>query len=110
MTVRDDIARLVDEAAKAAQAAGDIPPVGLPEPAVERPARPEHGDYASNLPMRLARTARLAPLAIAEAIARHVPAGGAIGEVEVAPPGFVNIRLNDRWLVAAGRGDPRRRR
>ena len=98
MTVREEIARLVDEAAKAAQAAGEIPPVGLPEPAVERPARPEHGDYASNLPMRLARTARLAPLALAEAIARRLPQSAAIGEVQVAPPGFVNIRLDDRWI------------
>jgi arginyl-tRNA synthetase len=100
MTVRNDIARLVDEAAKAAQAAGEIPSVGLPEPAVERPARPEHGDYASNLPMRLARTARLAPMALAEAIAKRLPAADAVGEVQVAPPGFINIRLDDRWLAS----------
>ncbi|HEY7268595.1 MAG TPA: arginine--tRNA ligase [Dehalococcoidia bacterium] len=100
MTVRDDIALLVDEAAKAAQAAGELPPVGLPEPAIERPARPEHGDYASSLPMRLARTARQAPMAIAEAISRHIRAGGAIGEVTVAAPGFVNFRLNDSWIAS----------
>jgi arginyl-tRNA synthetase len=100
MTVRNDIAQLVDEAAKAAQAAGDIPSVSLPEPAVERPARPEHGDYASNLPMRLARTARLAPMALAEAIAKRLPAAEAVGEVQVAPPGFINIRLDDGWLAS----------
>ncbi len=100
MGVRDDIARLVHEAAKAAQAAGELPDIALPEPIIERPARPEHGDYASSLPMRLARTARQAPLAIAEAIARHVPASGAVGEVAVAPPGFVNFRLNDAWIAA----------
>ncbi|HXH22215.1 MAG TPA: arginine--tRNA ligase [Dehalococcoidia bacterium] len=100
MTIRSEIARLVDEAAKAAQAAGEIPPVGLPEPAVERPARPEHGDYASSLPMRLARTARQAPLALAEAIARHLPITEPVGEVQVAPPGFINIRLQDRWLAS----------
>jgi arginyl-tRNA synthetase len=58
MSIRDEIAALVDEAARAAQAAGDIPAVVLPDPAVERPARPEHGDYASSLPLRLARSAR----------------------------------------------------
>ncbi len=100
MTVRDEIARLVDEAAKAAQAAGEIPPVGLPEPTVERPSRPEHGDYASSLPMRLARTARLAPLALAETIVRHLASSDAIGSVQLAPPGFINIRLDDRWIAA----------
>jgi arginyl-tRNA synthetase len=100
MTVRQEIARLVDEAAKAAQTAGEIPSVPLPEPAIERPARPEHGDYASNLPMRLARSARQAPLALAQAIAEHMPDSAAIGEVEVAPPGFVNIRLDEKWVAS----------
>ena len=70
MSVRQEIALLVDEAAKAAQAEGDIPPVAFPEAAIERPARPEHGDYASSLPLRLARAARLKPVTIAEAIAK----------------------------------------
>jgi arginyl-tRNA synthetase len=100
MAVRDEIARLVDEGARAAQAAGELPPVVLPEPAVERPARPEHGDYASSLPMRLARAARVAPLAIAEAIVRHLPSSDAVGEVQVAPPGFVNFRLKDSWIAS----------
>jgi arginyl-tRNA synthetase len=99
MSIRDDIAGLVDAAARAAQAAGEIPAVVLPEPAVERPARPEHGDYASNLPLRLARSARQSPMQLAETIAKQMPSHAAIGEVSVAPPGFVNIRLADAWLA-----------
>jgi arginyl-tRNA synthetase len=99
MSIRDDIAGLVDGAARAAQAAGEIPAVVLPEPTVERPARPEHGDYASNLPLRLARSARQRPMQLAETIARHMPSHAAIGEVSVAPPGFVNIRLADAWIA-----------
>jgi len=99
MSIRDDIAGLVDAAARAAQAAGEIPAVVLPEPAVERPARPEHGDYASNLPLRLARSARQSPMQLAETIAKHMPLHAAVGEVSVAPPGFVNIRLADAWLA-----------
>jgi arginyl-tRNA synthetase len=98
MSIRDDIAELVDAAARAAQAAGEIPAVVLPEPAVERPARPEHGDYASNLPLRLARSARQSPMQLAETIAKHMPSHAAIGAVSVAQPGFVNIRLADAWL------------
>src|SRR5437016_702328 len=42
MSVRQEIALLVDEAARAAQAEGEIPPVAFPEAMIERPARPEH--------------------------------------------------------------------
>jgi arginyl-tRNA synthetase len=98
MSIRDEIAELVDAAAKAAQAAGEIPSVVLPAPAVERPSRPEHGDYASNLPLQLSRAARQNPMQLAETIAKHVGGHPAIGEVSVAPPGFVNIRLADAWL------------
>jgi arginyl-tRNA synthetase len=99
MSIRDEIAELVDAAARSAQNAGQIPAVALPPPSVERPARPEHGDYASNLPLRLARSARQSPMQIAETIAKHLPAHAAIGEVSVAPPGFVNIRLAGAWLA-----------
>jgi arginyl-tRNA synthetase len=99
MSIRDEVADLVEAAARAAQAAGDIPPVVLDDLAIERPARPEHGDYASSLPLRLARTARQSPIALAETIARHMPAHPAVGEVSVAPPGFVNLRLSDAWLA-----------
>jgi arginyl-tRNA synthetase len=99
MSIRNEIAELVEAAARAAQAAGDIPPVVLEDLAIERPARPEHGDYASSLPLRLARAARQSPIAIAEIIAKHMPAHIAVGEVTVAPPGFVNLRLSDAWLV-----------
>lgn len=100
MTVRQEIADLIDAAARAAQEAGEIPPVVLPEPAVERPSRPEHGDYASSLPLRLARSARLNPMALAELIAGRLGATASIGEVSTAPPGFINIRLDDAWLAS----------
>jgi arginyl-tRNA synthetase len=100
MTVKQEIADLIQAAATSAQEAGDIPPVVLPEPAVERPSRPEHGDYASSLPLRLSRTARLNPMALAELIVSRMPASKAVGEVNVAPPGFINVRLDDAWLAA----------
>ena len=99
MSIRGEIASLVDAAVKAAQAAGEIPGVVLLESAVERPARAEHGDYASSLPLRLARVAGANPVTLAEAIARHVAADAAVGEVSVAAPGFINIRLADAWLA-----------
>jgi len=99
VSIRQEIAALIDAAARAAQAAGEIPPVVLIEPLVERPARPEHGDYATSLPLRLSRAARQSPMSLAEAIVRHLPENAAVGEVTVAAPGFINVRLADAWLA-----------
>ncbi len=63
--IKAEIEELIRSAAKRAQESGAIPAVPLPDVQVERPQRPEHGDYASSLPLRLASTARMAPLDIA---------------------------------------------
>jgi arginyl-tRNA synthetase len=71
---------------------------------VARPANPEHGDLAVNLPLKLARPLRRSPLAIAEVIADELGADGShgpIGAVEVAPPGFINLRLSPAYLEQA---------
>jgi arginyl-tRNA synthetase len=98
--IRDRIAHLVTTAAQAAQRAGDLPTVALPDVTVERPKIADHGDYATNLPMRLQRAAGGKPIDLAETIRRHIPADPALGEVRVAPPGFINFRLDDGWLAA----------
>ena len=57
---------------------------------------PEHGDRAVSIAMRLAKPAKMAPLKIAEAIVGHLDVD-AIGSVEVAAPGFINITFN--WTM-----------
>ena len=81
-------------AAREARDRGELPAVALPDVAIERPQRPEHGDYATSLALRLARSAHANPLTLAEALAQRLPASEAVGEVSVAPPGFVNFRLS----------------
>jgi arginyl-tRNA synthetase len=97
--IRDDLARMIESAAQAAMDARELPQVVLPELVIERPAKREHGDYATNLPMRLARAARANPLGIAKAIAARIPLEGGISAAEVAPPGFINFRLSEPWLA-----------
>src|SRR5207245_4072653 len=58
-----------------------------------------HGDYAANVALRLAKPLRRPPLEIAKAIAERVPKSDAIAGVEVAPPGFINVRLAPAWLA-----------
>ncbi len=67
---------------------------------VARPARPEHGDWSTNVAMALARSTRRNPRELATAIAgrltEHPPPH--VVRVEVDGPGFVNFRLDDGWL------------
>ena len=65
---------------------------------IERPNNPEHGDFATNLPLRLARAARANPMQLAQLIAERIQPGPEIASVEPAPPGFINFKLSDRWL------------
>lgn len=97
--VKDDIARLIREAIAAAQAAGRLPTVAVLEVPVERPTNPAFGDYATTLPMRLARAVRMAPLQIAQSIVEFLPPAPFLASAEVAPPGFINFRLSPVWLT-----------
>ena len=65
---------------------------------VEIPANPAHGDYATSVAMRLAKTLRRSPRDIATALAAQVTVEPPIAAVEVAGGGFVNVRLDDAWL------------
>ena len=98
--VKHELERLISEAVRKAQAAGDLPAVAVPDAPLERPQRPEHGDYASSLAMRLARLAGQSPMEIAKTAVKHMDLDEAVGSVDVAPPGFLNIRLSPSWLAA----------
>ncbi|MFN8517971.1 MAG: arginine--tRNA ligase [Chloroflexota bacterium] len=94
----------VQAAWDSAVASGALPAVPRdatqPTVEVERPADPAHGDLASNIAMRLARPLRRSPLVIADAIADQLRAAGGdtLASVEVAAPGFLNLRLADGAL------------
>jgi arginyl-tRNA synthetase len=68
---------------------------------LERPSNPEHGDYATNAALRAAPVRRMPPLEIAEelrAVASGLPG---VRDAAVAPPGFVNLRLDPAWYGEA---------
>ena len=98
--VREEIGRLLRQAAEAAQQRGLLPQVALPEITVEPPQRAEHGDYATNLALRLARAARMAPPQIAQILIQSLPPNEVIARAEVAGAGFVNIVLRPEWISA----------
>src|SRR3989442_12151789 len=80
---------------------------GLPEPETcvwEVPRQAEHGDYATNVAMTLARAAQRPPRQVAELIAKHFPSLREVERLDVAGPGFLNGFLSPAWSTgAAGR-------
>ncbi|MBI5946530.1 MAG: arginine--tRNA ligase [Chloroflexi bacterium] len=96
--IRQHLESLLASAVSAAIAAGDLPDVAIPGTALERPKDIANGDYASTLPLRLARSAMKPPLEIAKAIARHFPADPVVEPPAVAPPGFINFRLSQGFV------------
>ena len=98
MLLKDTIANALKAALERAQREGVISLAAVPDIEVERPNNPEHGDFATNLPLRLARAARANPLRLAEQIAERMDTGPEIAAVTPAPPGFINFRLSQEWL------------
>ena len=111
LPIRAQVRAAIDRAWQRAEASGVLPPwpdeTARTVVEVERPADSSHGDIASNLALKLARPYRMAPLAIANAIADELraeagtePPTTPVATVDVAPPGFLNLRLADSALEA----------
>jgi arginyl-tRNA synthetase len=62
------------------------------------PPQPDHGDYAVSVAFRLAKPLHQPPMKVAERLARVVEVDPAFARVEVAPPGYLNFRLQPAWL------------
>jgi arginyl-tRNA synthetase len=98
--IKQRVAELLRQAVKEAIEKELLPAAAIPDVAVEHPQKPEHGDYASSLPLKLSRAMRKSPLVIAETLAGLIPACDEIEKVTVAHPGFVNITLSGKWLAS----------
>ena len=106
-----ELSAAVLDAVRRAVDAGDLA-VPVPESAVvERPKSREHGDYATNVALRLAKPAGRPPREVAEVIAARLREHPGVASVAVAGPGFLNVTLATEALgrvagqaVAAGRG------
>jgi arginyl-tRNA synthetase len=88
-----DLAEAVRGSVQAAADAGELAAPPPPDVIVERPRNPEHGDYSTNVALRLAKAAGKPPREVAELIAVRLRGESGIAAVEVAGPGFLNITL-----------------
>ncbi|WP_205874101.1 arginine--tRNA ligase [Mycobacterium camsae] len=89
-----DLAELLKTTATAVLAEHGLDVSALPETVtVERPRNPEHGDYASNLALQLAKKVGANPRELAGWLAEALTQADGIASAEVAGPGFINLRL-----------------
>ena len=98
----------------ALQNAVDAGDLSVPVPStvtIERPKNRDHGDYATNVALQLAKAAGKPPRAVAEVLAGRLVATAGIKQVDIAGPGFLNITLDAaaqgelaRTIVLAGDG------
>ncbi|WP_433535476.1 arginine--tRNA ligase [Micromonospora sp. CA-249363] len=95
-----ELASVVLTAAHAVFTDRGLDHAALPErTVVERPRNPEHGDYASTLALQLSKKVGVPPRELASALADELGRAPGIKSVEIAGPGFLNIRLD---AAAAG--------
>ncbi|MQP77309.1 arginine--tRNA ligase [Stenotrophomonas sp. MYb238] len=85
---------LIGQGIEALRANGTLPADTLPPDfVVERPKTREHGDFATNAAMLLAKAARSNPRAVAQALVSALPPSDDVASVEIAGPGFINFKL-----------------
>jgi len=96
--LKQELARCLQQAVLDAQHSGDLATAALPDVFIEHPQNPEHGDFASGLPLKLARAMRMPPMDIAEKVLEHVVPPPQVDKLWVAPPGFINFTLREDWL------------
>ncbi|HIX79552.1 MAG TPA: arginine--tRNA ligase [Candidatus Corynebacterium faecipullorum] len=90
----EDLSILIKNTAAAVLTEHELDASVLPETVtVERPRNPEHGDYATNLALQVAKKAGAQPRELAQWLADALAGNDAIDEASIAGPGFLNIRL-----------------
>jgi len=103
--IRERVFEIFKKVLENGAAEGRWPRVETPF-AVEPPRDPKHGDFAVNAAMVLQKAAGRPPRELAQAIAAAVPAVDTLGEIasiEIAGPGFLNVRLSpDVWFRTLG--------
>ncbi|KPU44591.1 arginine--tRNA ligase [Oxobacter pfennigii] len=78
---------------------GELNLSSIPDIMLEAPREKEHGDFAANTAMVLAREAKKSPRQIAEIIVKNLDVNDTyIGSVDIAGPGFINFKLKNDWL------------
>ena len=92
--MKDRLKSIIEHSLTALIEQGKLPPLDLPEVKVERTKDKSHGDFACNIAMVLARSAKMNPRQIASLLVDSFSDVDFITAVEIAGPGFINFTLS----------------
>ncbi len=100
--IKSSLVTALQNAIRQAVDKGQVNQTEIPDIIIEVPREKGHGDFATNLAMQLARSAKMAPRKIAEAIVENLElAETQVERVEIAGPGFINFYLRTSWVYGA---------
>ena len=94
MTMKQALFQLIDQALDALVSGSELQIADRPDYALERTRSRDHGDFACNAAMLLARPARRNPRELAQMLVEALPASPLVEKVEIAGPGFINLFLS----------------
>ena len=94
--MKAEISKLLETALGGIAEFADSPEITSISATVERARDARHGDFATNVAMRLAKSVGQNPRVIAETIIAHLPENELIDRAEIAGPGFINFHVSDR--------------
>ncbi len=98
LVAQKELAGLIEKALRQAIDKEELVVEKLPEIQLEIPRDKEHGDFASNIALVLARPAKQRPRDIANLIVENITKDQLIDRIEIAGPGFINFYLTNQWL------------
>ena len=100
--IRDMLKQEISKALEDLARDRGVAPELLPEVYLERPKRPDQGDWATNVALQGAKVFGGHPREVAQALAERLTPGekSCVAAVEIAGPGFINFRLSRGWMGA----------
>lgn len=98
--MKDVLISLISDAINALKSEGVLPDDTNPNILIERTKNPEHGDFASNIALILAKPAKMNPRQLAEKVVASLPASEQITDINIAGPGFINFKLSSDAATA----------
>lgn len=93
MNLKTAVSKQIHDTLSKLQQSGELPTEVALNVRIERCKNPEHGDFATNIAMMLAKPCKKKPRDIAETISAAIPTSDLIESIDIAGPGFINIRL-----------------
>src|SRR5210317_804686 len=98
--MKEQIAQLLETALQTLKAQGVVPSDITPNIQIENTRDKAHGDFATNLALMLAKTAKTNPRALAQQLCDALPVSSSIDKTEIAGPGFINFFVNDAAIYS----------